>query len=378
VRELQKLVMEKGPMGEYLDTSVLSPDILKMEEELRKNIIAQERAIHHVIKAYVPTTVGMQRANRPLGVFLFCGPTGVGKSELVKQFAKFKLGHTTSLTKIDCNEFGESHEVMKLLGAPPSYVGYNDEPRLSQNKINQYQTKDCKINIILFDEIEKADPRLFDAILSILGDGVLTLGNGKVTDFSNTYIFLTSNIGSQEVQKILAGDNIGLRSDQNDVADTDDKIYRFTKKAVERKFRPEFLNRVDSLVVFRSLSKESLDRILSIELRHLHTRIWRAPFRDWHVGAATPPPEPRTIQFTLTSAARAFVLQEGYSEKYGARELNRTIDRYLSFPIASLISSKQVKHGDRVQVDHLEGEDHLKFKIVGNIKPSGAPGTLIQ
>lgn len=352
-------------MGEYLDPSVLSPDVAKLEDALKRKVIGQDRAIHHIIKAYVPTTVGMNRPNRPMGVFLFCGPTGVGKSELVKQFARAKLGSTNSLTKIDCNEFGEAHEVMKLLGAPPSYVGYNDEPRLSQGKIDQFQTKDCKINIILFDEIEKADPRLFDAILSILGDGVLTLGNGKVTDFSNSYIFLTSNIGSEEVQKILAGETIGLKPDSDDPDVTDAKVYRMTKRAITRKFRAEFVNRIDSLVVFRQLSKESLEKILSIEINNMHNRIWKAPFRDWKVGSDSPQPPPRTINFILNREAREFIIKEGFSEKFGARELNRTIDRFIGFPIASLISSGQIKHGDKLLATHLPDDDELKFKIVG-------------
>jgi len=253
---------------------------------------------------------------------------------------------------------------MKLLGAPPSYVGYNDEPRLSQKKIDQHHTKDCKINIILFDEIEKADPRLFDAILSILGDGVLTLGNGSVTDFSNSYIFLTSNIGSKETQKILAGESMGFKSDDIDADKTDDRIYKATKKAVSRQFRPEFINRVDSLIVFRALTKESLDKILAIEVNNMHNRIWKAPFKDWKVGSNVPQPQARSITFVLTTPAREFLLTEGYSEKYGARELNRTIDRYIGFPIASLISSGQVKHGDRLMVFHTPEEKELKFKLV--------------
>jgi ATP-dependent Clp protease ATP-binding subunit ClpB len=246
----------------FLDVSKLSPEVQKLEDNLLAGVIGQARAIRQIMKAYVPTTVNMHRKARPLGVFLFLGPTGVGKSETVKVFAKQLLGSRDYLTKIDCNEFQEDHEVMKLLGAPPSYVGYNDTPRLAQDKIDQYQKKDVKINIILFDEIEKATPRLFDSILSILGDGGLTLGNGKYADFSRSFIFLTSNLGSHEVRRLIEGAGIGFKISDADRDDLDQRIYRASKTAVEKKFRPEFINRLDKIVVFRSLAESTLRQIL--------------------------------------------------------------------------------------------------------------------
>ena len=350
-----------------LDTSVLSPEILELQKGLQERVLGQDRAIRQIIKAYVPTTVGMNRPDRPLGVFLFLGPTGVGKSELVKALAHVKLHNRNGITKIDCNEFQEGHEVMKLMGAPPSYIGYGDVPRLAQEKIDQYQTKKEKINIVLFDEIEKAHPRLFDAILSILGDGMLTLGNGKTTDFQNTYIFMTSNLGSAETRKTIEGSGLGFGGSEQAKDELDDQLYRTSKEAIKRKFRPEFINRIDSTIVFRPLSDETLYQILDNELRMLQRRVWESPFKNYKVGDAGPIPERRAISFQVTDAAKAFLLKEGTSKIYGARELNRTIDRFMTFPIACLISSGQASHGDRLKVDYAPGATDLSFEKHGTI-----------
>jgi ATP-dependent Clp protease ATP-binding subunit ClpB len=347
--------------NEMLDVSQLSTEARKLQEALLARIIGQDRAVKQVVAGYIPTTVNMQRENRPLGVYLFLGPTGVGKSETVKQFAHFLLGKTTSLTKIDCTEFQREHETAKLLGAPPGYVGFDKDPRLSQKKIDQFQTQDCKINIILFDEIEKADDALFDAIMSILGDGVLTLGNGTTTDFSNSFIFLTSNLGSHEIRRLLRGESLGFQKTEKTVEDVDDAIYKVSRKAAEKKWRPEFINRVDKIIVFRPLSETSLRIILYNELHDLQWRIFRAPFKNCNISSGEPTPARQEIKFRVTSAAKNFLLREGTSETYGARELNRAVDRFVGVPLASLISSKQLVNGDKIKIDYVEGEKDLTF-----------------
>lgn len=360
-----KIELERQSMddpGTKLDIAKLSPEVEKLQESLLSKIIGQDRAIRQIIKAYIPTTVNMHRENRPMGVFLFLGPTGVGKSETVKQFAKTLLGKRDAVTKIDCNEYQQDHEVAKLIGAPPGYVGFNVPPRLAQEQIDQYQTQDVKINIILFDEIEKADPRLFDAILSILGDGMLVLGNGQKADFSRSFIFLTSNLGSAEVKKLIQGEGIGYKQKEEMKKETiDEQIYRTAKSAAEKKFRPEFLNRIDRTIVFRPLDEASIRKILTVELRELQYRIWHSPYRGFKLGEGKSIPPRFTIVFKLTDAATNFIIKEGFSDLYGARELNRVIDRYIAFPLAALISSKQVQHGDRLKVDHVEGEKDLTF-----------------
>ena len=348
------------PIG-ALDVSKLSQEAEKLQSALLAKIIGQDRAVKQVVAGYIPTTVNMQRDGRPLGVYLFLGPTGVGKSETVKQFARFLLGKTTSLTKIDCTEFQQEHETAKLLGAPPGYIGFNQEPRMSQTKIDQYQTKDCKINIILFDEIEKADNHLFDAIMSILGDGVLTLGNGTITDFSNSFIFLTSNLGSHEIRRLLRGEGLGFQKTEKTVEDVDDAIYQVSKKAAEKKWRPEFINRVDKIIVFRPLSDTSLRIILYNELNDLQWRIYRAPYKNWKIGSSDPQPSRQEIKFRLTTTAKNFLLKEGKSEIYGARELNRAVDRFVGVPLSSLISSRQLTSGDNVKIDYVDGNQDLTF-----------------
>ena len=349
-----------------LDITRLSDAAQKLQENLLSKVKGQERAIRQIMKAYVPTTVSMHRSGRPLGVFLFLGPTGVGKSETVKVFAQVLLGKRDNLTKIDCNEFQEDHEVMKLLGAPPSYVGYNDKPRLAQENIDQYQTKTTKLNIILFDEIEKATPRLFDSILSILGDGGLTLGSGKFVDFSRSFIFLTSNLGSHEVRRLIEGSGIGFKLSDTGRDDLDQRIYKASRAAVDKKFRPEFINRLDKIVVFRSLSEATLREIMQLELNKLQWRIYESPLREWSFAAGEPMPPRRSIHFKLTPSAFNFVLKEGTSDLYGARELNRTLDRYVAFPLASLISSHQLVHGDKVRIDYVDGDSDLTFTKDGS------------
>lgn len=349
---------------ENLDITKLSPEVKSLQDNLLSKVLGQERAIRQIIKAYTPTTVNMHRENRPMGVFLFLGPTGVGKSETVKAFASALLGNRNALTKIDCTEYQRDHETAKLLGAPPGYLGYSDRPRLAQENVDQYQTKTCKLNVILFDEIEKADDKLFDSILSIIGDGELTLGNGKHVDFSRSFIFLTSNLGSAEVRRLIQGSGIGFKLSDLGREDLDEKIYKASKAAVAKKFRPEFVNRLDKTVVFRSLSEDTLRRILKLELRNLQWRIYRSPFRDHKLDGTDPLPDKRFVSFRLTDTAFDFVLKEATSDVYGARELNRTVDRYIGFPLATLISSGQLVTEDKVKIDLVNGEKELTFQKV--------------
>ena len=344
-----------------LDPKVLSKNVQKLSDKLNAKVIGQERAIKQIIKSYTPMTVNMHREGRPLGVFLFMGPTGVGKTETVRAFASNLLGNRNSITRIDCAEFDESHHVSKLIGAPPGYVGYGEKPLLSQEKIDQYQTKENKINVVLFDEIEKGHNRLFDAIMTILGDGRLTLGNGNLVDFSQSFVFLTSNLGSEAVRKMAEDRGMGFKPSAVERLDMDEKVYKMSKEAARKQFRPEFINRLDSIVVFHSLSRESLKKILKNELDELQWRIWKSPWRDFTFNSGEKLPAGRSIVFALTEDAKEFLLDEGTSEIYGARELNRAIDRFVGFPMASLIASEQIKHGDKVKIGHVKGEKDLNF-----------------
>ena len=344
-----------------LDPKKLPEKVVKLQGKLNHKVIGQDRAIKEIVKAYTTMTVNIQREGRPLGVFLFLGPTGVGKTEVVRQFAAALLGDRNRYTRIDCTEYAESHAALKLTGAPPSYLGYGDEPRLSQKNINKYQTKTEKTNILLFDEIEKGAPKLWDTIMTILGDGILTLGTGAVTNFERTFIFLTSNLGSEDTRKILDGSGLGFQTPRVTREETDDKLYRAAKAQVKKHFRPEFANRLDRIVVFRPLSRESLKKILKLELDELQWRIWRSPWHGLDFASGERIASSRSIIFKLTDAASEFLLDEGTSEVFGARELNRVIDRFVGFPMASLIASEQLVHGDTVKVDKLSEEEDFRF-----------------
>lgn len=343
-----------------LDPKRLSDRVQSLQDNLTARVIGQPRAIKELVSVYTPMTVNMNRPGRPLGVLLFMGPTGVGKTETVRALAKTLLGSRDALTRIDCVEFQESHECTKLLGAPPSYVGYNDPPRLTQKAIDRYQKDSAKINILLFDEVEKGHPRLFDSIMTILGDGRLTLGNGETTDFTQTIIVLTSNLGSAEMRKIIEGQSLGYSQKTETRDDLDMLLYKASKSAATKLFRPEFMNRIDRIIVFHSLSRESLEQILKIEVDDLHWRIWESPWRG-RIWASGTRPESLSVMFRLTDAAKDFILKEGTSELYGARELNRAVDRFIGSPMASLIATGQVEAKDRIKVDLRDGDDYLTF-----------------
>jgi ATP-dependent Clp protease ATP-binding subunit ClpB len=343
-----------------LDPTQLSDKVKSLQDNLTARVIGQPRAIKELVSVYTPMTVNMHRPGRPLGVLLFMGPTGVGKTEMTRALAKHLLGSRDALTRIDCVEYQESHECTKLLGAPPSYVGYNDPPRLTQKAIDRYQTGSAKINVLLFDEIEKGHPRLFDSIMTILGDGRLTLGNGETTDFTQTIIVLTSNLGSAEMRKIIEGQSLGYAIKTETREDLDTLLYKASKSAAQKLFRPEFMNRIDRIIVFRSLARESLRKILNIEIDDLHWRIWESPWRGKIFEKGTRP-ESLSIVFKPTESAIEFLLDEGTSDLYGARELNRAVDRFIGFPMASLIASGQIAAKDRVRVDRLPEASDLTF-----------------
>ena len=303
------------------------------------------------------------------GLFLLADFTVTHNTETVRAFATALLGSRDAFTRIDCVEFEASHEVSKLLGSPPGYVGYSDKPRLTQEAIDRFQgkTPESKVNIVLFDEIEKAHDKLFDTIMTILGDGRLTLGSGAFVDFTQTFVFLTSNLGSDSVRKMVEDRGIGFQPTLSERADMDEQVYKISKEAAKKQFRPEFINRLDSTVVFRSLSRDALRKILQLELEDLQWRIWKSPWRGFDLGSGEKPPAGRSIIFHMTDAAKNFLLDEGTSELYGARELNRAIDRFVGFPMATLIASEQLTSGDRVKIEHKCGDKDLTFSKMGRL-----------
>ena len=348
-----------------LDTSVLPEDAKNLYDKLNRRVIGQDRAVKQFVKAYCSIMSGLNKEGRPAGVFLFAGPTGCGKTELCRSVAEILFNSRTSYTKINCAEFQHSHEVSKLLGSPPGYLGHRETPAaLSQQKIDKFQTGKYKINLVLFDEIEKANEALFELLLGILDEATLTLGNNETVDFSKTIVILTSNLGAREIKGMVQDSGIGFKGTVAQRLDLDTKIYAKTKEAIEKKFSPEFVNRLDRLIVFRSLSEESLRKILDIELYEFEMRIWRAPWKlaDKKIGDTgfVMPPQ-LSVHIVPTQRCKDFLIAEGTSAIYGARELNRAIERFIAYPMSLLIGSKQAGHGDVITIDHEKDSKELVF-----------------
>ena len=333
-------------LNKKLDPSQTGHDAEKLNGDLRKRIVGQEDAIEQVVNIYQMFLSGMTSPGRPIGNFLFLGPTGTGKTRMVEATAESLLGDPRAVIKIDCAEFQHSHEIAKLIGSPPGYLGHREtHPLLSQEVLNQYQTDKVKISFVLFDEIEKASDALWNLLLGILDKGTLTLGDNRRVDFSRAMIFMTSNLGASEMGSIMRP-NLGFatadverqRADGTVDEALNGKVSRAGVEAARRKFTPEFMNRIDKVVVFRALGTEQLHRILNIELNMLQQRIFNS-------SNTTP------FVFNLAAEAKAYLLREGTDLKYGARHLKRAIDRALVHPLSNLIASDQIRGGDLIHVD---------------------------
>lgn len=323
---------------------------------LRKLIIGQDDAIDQIVSVYQTWLAGMASPGRPIGNFLFLGPTGTGKTRLVEATAESLLGDVRSVLKVDCAEFQHSHEIAKLIGSPPGYLGHREtHPMLSQETLNQFHTEKVKISFVLFDEIEKASDALWNLLLGILDKATLTLGDNKRVDFSQAMIFMTSNLGSAEMDSIMKP-RLGFRPYEAECCRMqgeagralNEKVSRVGVEAVCRKFTPEFVNRIDKIAVFHPLGYEDLERILSLELHYLERRILE-------FAGGTP------FVFHLTPEARSYVLREGTDMKYGARHLKRAIERTLVHPLSNLVASGQVLRGDLILVDYDPGTESLAF-----------------
>src|SRR5690348_7762500 len=303
----------KGSMGrlnKQLDPTQTGFEAEKLDTDLRKRIVGQDEAIQAIINIYQTNLAGMSSPGRPIGNFLFLGPTGSGKTRLVEATAESMVGDPRAVIKIDCAEFQHSHEIAKLIGSPPGYLGHREtHPLLSQEVLNQFHTEKIKLSFVLFDEIEKASDALWNLLLGILDKATLTLGDNRRVDFSRAMIFMTSNLGATEMGSILRP-NLGFATSEAErlaaAGVSDDnlnaKVTRAGVEAARRKFTPEFMNRIDKVVVFRSLGAAELSRILSIELGQLQQRIFNSP-------GATP------FVFNVTATAREFLLSEGTDMK---------------------------------------------------------------
>jgi ATP-dependent Clp protease ATP-binding subunit ClpB len=307
--------MLSGALQMYLD----------LERVLEQRVVGQTAAVEAVADAIRRNKAGLSDASRPLGSFLFLGPTGVGKTELGKTLADFLFNDEKALTRIDMSEYGEKHSVSRLIGAPPGYVGYEQGGQLTE------AVRRRPYSVILFDEIEKAHPEVFNVFLQILDDGRLTDGQGRVVDFKNVIIIMTSNLGSDLI--------LGAEDGGDDRASLSAEIKNALMELLKQSFRPEFLNRIDETVIFNRLGKGEIGKILDIQLKRLAARL-----------------EERKIDLTLTPAAKELLAARGYDPLFGARPLKRTIQADLENPLAKAIIAGTIKEGDAITADLLSGD----------------------
>ncbi len=320
--------------------------LLKMEDTLKKNIIGQEQAINSIAKSIQRARAGLKNPNRPIGVFLFLGPTGVGKTELAKVLANYLFSNTGSLIKIDMSEFGERFSVSRLIGAPPGYVGYEEGGELTEKvRRNPY-------SVILFDEMEKAHPDVFNLLLQLYDEGVLTDGLSRKVDFKNTIIIMTSNVGTKE---ILKGSSLGF------VKQSTEKSYEAMRdkllEKVKTTFSPEFLNRLDETIVFHSLAEEDVLKIIELQLEDLHNNLKR-----------------KGMKVKLTKSAIKLLLKKGYNPEYGARHLRRQIQNSLEDPIAEMLLEEKFVKGDTIKVNAKKGDFlYIKASVKKTKSKKSAP-----
>jgi ATP-dependent Clp protease ATP-binding subunit ClpA len=335
-----------------LDPTKTGKQAQDLEHKLRGLIVGQEEAIKEIVGAYQSYLTGLSPAYRPIANFLFLGPTGSGKTRVVEATAESLLDDSQAVIKIDCAEFQHGHEIAKLIGSPPGYLGHRETSALlSQQALNRHHTDKVKISLVLFDEIEKASDALWNLLLGILDKGVLTLGDNRKVDFSASMVFLTSNLGAEELSS-LSNPRLGFHSPTAADAEFDAKsvarMSRIGVAAARRKFTPEFVNRLDRIVTFKPLGSEELRRIVDIELEMVMERIQEAVTDG-------------SFAMTVNDDAREFLLSEGTDSRYGARHLKRAIERFLVQPLSNLLASGQIRRGDSIRVSHRDSSSALMF-----------------
>ena len=331
-----------------LDPTQRSNDAREFETALRSKIVGQDPAVDKVAEVYQIFLAGLDPPGRPVGNLLFLGPTGSGKTRVVEAMAESLFGDAHACIKIDCAEFQHSHEIAKLIGSPPGYLGHREtHPLLTQEALDQWHTEKIKLSILLFDEIEKASDALWQLLLGILDKATLTLGDNRRVDLSQCVIIMTSNLGASEVNELINGSMGFAQKPAHMDARLDDKINRTAVEAARRKFSPEFMNRIDKVVVFHMLRVEHLEKILEIELGMVQQRILQATGNHQFV-------------FSCTAAVKQFLLHEGTDLRYGARHLKRAIEKHMVFPLANLVATGQIQLGDFIRID-LDGSGKLTF-----------------
>ena len=328
------------------------------EQELFQRLVAQEDAVAALTQLYQVYLAKLHLPNKPIGTLLFLGPTGSGKTRSVEAAAEILFGDAHAMIKVDCAEFQHSHEIAKLVGSPPGYLGHREtRPVLCQENLDRFQTPLNKITFLLFDEIEKASDALWQLLLGVLDKATLTLGDNRRVDFSNCVVVMTSNLGAREMSELTEG-RLGFAPGAESNAELNPRLSKIAVEAARRKFSPEFINRLDKIVVFRPLDEAALNNILDLELAQVQRRILAA-------GRGI-------FALQCTDSAKRFLLVEGTDRRYGARPLKRAIERHLVIPLSNLVATGQLREGDVLQVELDAEHRELIFRkaagqaLVGN------------
>jgi ATP-dependent Clp protease ATP-binding subunit ClpA len=325
--------------------------------QLEQRLVGQNDALGRILPYVHMHQAGLAPENRPVGVFLLLGPTGTGKTRTVEVLAESLHGSDRTLLRVDCGEFQMEHEVAKLIGAPPGYLGHREtQPMLNQQKLNAATSEHSNLSIVLFDEIEKAATSLQRLLLGVLDKATLKLGDNSSVNFERSLIFMTSNLGAKAMMRELTPDFGFEAMLPRDRPDLSGKLQKIGLSAVRRKFSPEFVNRIDSVVTYQPLSAQALAAIIEHQLADLQQHI------NKRLG-------PRAFRIATTRAARAFLLRVGTSTEYGARELKRTVLRHITQPLAQMVASGRVDPGSRVTVDAEPGGEGLRL-IPQSLSPS--------
>jgi ATP-dependent Clp protease ATP-binding subunit ClpC len=310
--------------------------LLRMEDELHKRVVSQQEAIKSVSQAIRRTRAGLKDPKRPGGSFIFAGPSGIGKSELSKALAEFLFGDEDALIQLDMSEFHDRHMVSRLVGAPPGYVGHEEGGQLTE------KVRRKPFSVVLFDEVEKAHPDVFNTLLQVLEDGRLTDGQGRIVDFKNTVLIMTTNLGTKDVSKAVS---LGFHADDGQSGGYE-RMKRKVQDELKQHFRPEFLNRVDDIVVFHQLAEEDVVQIVDIMMARVAGQL-----------------KNRDIALTLTDDARAFLARKGFDPVMGARPLRRTIQREIEDALSDKILVGEIHAGSVITVDADDDGSHLVFKV---------------
>jgi ATP-dependent Clp protease ATP-binding subunit ClpB len=338
----------KAAVRHQLDPTIRSTDTRDFQGALRAKIVGQEEGVQALVDLYQVFCAGLNSPGRPVGNLLFLGPTGSGKTRIVEAAAEILFGDSRSVIKVDCAEFQHSHEIAKLIGSPPGYLGHREtHPLITQEELGKSHTEKLKLSFLLFDEIEKASDALWQLLLGMLDKATLTLGDNRRVDLSQTVIFLTSNLGGGEITELMHGGMGFVQPKDIPASGLDQKVERTAVEAARRKFSPEFMNRLDKIVCFHPLKREQLQEVLDIELGQVQQRVLETAKGQF--------------LFRVTGPGKEFLLQEGTDQRYGARHLKRAIERHVVYPLANLLATEQIHLGDLVCIDWDRDQDRLTF-----------------